>query len=136
MPLWCRKEHRNYTWRYQNSRSITPTLKTTTVSANPVPSSLLPHSLLFLLLLFHIIHILVNQDGPCRCGFIVSTQVFALVAKVQKGSPLVQGDASVGLLIFHKAAKGIQSIFGYTTSQDHSHQGHHHVLVQSTVSAL
>jgi hypothetical protein len=58
------------------------------------------------------------------------------VAKVEEGSPLIQGNASVGNLRLDKGTKGIQSIRGDTLLDNHFQERHNHFLIQGTMSAL
>jgi hypothetical protein len=93
-------------------------------------------ALLFLLLLFHILHVLVNQNGPSGTGLIIGTQIFALVAKIQKGRPLIHGNARVGHLRLDKFPKGLDSIGGNPVFQNQIHQGYDHFLVQRSMCAM
>ena len=52
--------------------------------------------------------VFVNQDRPRRQTFVVCTQIFTFIAKVQETGPLIECDSSVRLLLFSKRAKGFQ----------------------------
>ena len=92
--------------------------------------------LLLLLLLFHVLDVFINQDWPSGGTLIVLGQIRHLVAKVQKGGPLIQSYTGVSLLLFHKGTKGVQTVTWNAVLQHHVQQGNDQFLVQSTVGAL
>lgn len=92
---------------------------------------------LFLLFkLFHVLDILINQNWPSRWTFIVLRQVGNLIAEVQKGRPLIEGDAGVSFLLFNKYTKGLQAVVRDAAFQNHFEESHDQFLVQGSVGAL
>jgi hypothetical protein len=88
------------------------------------------------LLLFHVLDVFVNQDGPSGIRLVVGTQIFALVTEIQKAGPLIEGDARVRFLRLDKDAKGVQSFGRDPSLEDHFHQGDYHILVQCPMCPL
>jgi len=94
------------------------------------------YHLLLLLFFFHKVHILVDEDRPRRTWLVVCTQILVLGAKIQKGRPLIQGNATVRFLFFNKFAKGSQSIFVNPSLEDHFQESYDQFLVQCSVRPL
>ena len=87
-------------------------------------------------LCYHVLHIFINQNGPRRRVLVVGTQVFAFVAKIEKGAPLIKGNSWIRIFLLKERAKGCQSIVMDTSLQNHIHQGNHHFLVQCFMCAV
>ena len=92
--------------------------------------------LLAFLLLFHKFDVLIDQNWPCRRRLIVCAQVFTFIAKIEKGSPLIQGDTTIRRLRFDKGTKSVQPFRWDSVLQDQLDQSYHHLFIQGTMRTL